>query len=68
VPARRPMDKPLLHRGVTKTSKGRNNTITKKLDCTDVINTFKASIMLTRYTLNIHALIHNFIEQILLYS
>jgi len=62
------MDRPLLHCGVTKASTGRNNTIIKKLDFTDVISMFKASLIVTRYTLNIHVLIHTFLQKILLYS
>jgi len=62
------MDRPLLHRGMTKASKRRNNTITNRLDFSDVINKLKASIILNRYTLNIHALIDTYFQKIFLYS
>jgi len=57
------MDRSSLHCGVKKTSKSRNNTIIKNLHVTDVINTFKMSIMVNIYNLNIHALIHAFLKR-----
>jgi hypothetical protein len=48
VPAPHPMDRPLLNDGVTKASRSRNNTVIKKLNFTDVINAFKASIIISK--------------------
>jgi hypothetical protein len=44
------MDRPLLNYGVTRASKSRNNTVIKKLNFTDVMNAFKASTIVSKYS------------------
>lgn len=45
MPAPHPMDRPLLNDWVIKASRSRNNTVIKKLNFTDVINAFEASVI-----------------------
>jgi hypothetical protein len=61
------MDRYLLYHGVTKASESMNSTIINKLKYTDVFNTFKVNVMLSRYFPSIHTLINIFFQQILVF-